>query len=377
MSKLAAARQMTSDPPAPVAGPLVLEPTGADPWDAFVASCPGGSITQTSAWAAAKRRLGFESIAVVDRDGETILGGAEIIVRRFRPIGALGYVAGGPMLQDVDEWSVARSIRRIEEAAQAAGVTVLIVQPPEGGEATTAALASAGYITDSPPVAPTASVRLDLRQDVDRLLARMSRDKRRNMRRFAVESPLCLRAGDAADIPLFARLHAAAAERQGFRARSIGYLRAHWEALAPRGWVRMLFAEVDGEAVAATWLTAFGASVVPRLVGWNGKGAAHKPNEACDWGAISWARDNDYRYYDLGGLDRKIAERLVAGEPFPQAHQQSADGFKYRFGGDVVLLPLPRLKVLRPMARPLVHAALRAMGRARWAVRLSARLRSG
>jgi CelD/BcsL family acetyltransferase involved in cellulose biosynthesis len=377
MSGPAVARQFLSEPPAPLAGPLVLEPTGADPWDAFVASCRGGSISQTSAWAAAKRRLGFESIAVVDRDGEMIRGGAEIIVRRFSPLGAIGYVAGGPVLKDVDERSVAASIALIERAARAAGVTALIVQPPEGGEAAAAPLAEAGYIADSPPVAPTATVRLDLRQDMDRLLARMGRSKRQTMRRFADNARLRLRAGDAADITLFAKLHAASAERQGFKPRSVSFLRAHWDALAPWGWVRMLFAEVDGEAVAGAWLTTFGASVIPRLSGWNGKGASDHPTEACDWGGICWARDNGFRYYDFGGFDRAIAEELLAGKPFPKARQHSPDGFKHRFGGDVVLLPLPWLKVLQPLARPLVHAALHAVGRGRWAARLSARLRSG
>jgi hypothetical protein len=45
-------------------------------WDAFVAAAPGGDLVQSTAWAAAKRALGFEAHQTTMRGGQPALSPA-------------------------------------------------------------------------------------------------------------------------------------------------------------------------------------------------------------------------------------------------------------------------------------------------------------
>lgn len=339
-----------------VSGPAPLPDVA---WDAFACSQPGDTVLQTTAWSAAKCRLGYAVAAASIHDGERLCGGAQIVVRRFGPLGAVGYVARGPLLAGRDEPAIERGLERVEEVARAAGVSLLVVQPPEGGEPIEAVLDRRDYHTDALEVAPTATMRIDLRQDEERILAGMSATRRRHLRRIGKDCRLTLRAGGAVDLELFQRLHAATAARQGFEPMSLRYLRAHWEALAPQGWVRLVLAELDGEAVAGLWLTAFGDSLIYRLGGWTGAAAELRPNEACHWWAMRSGRQEGFRWYDLGGISRSFVELMLAGAAPSAEMQQSPAWFKRQFGGELVLLPQPRLKVFNPVTRPLVHAAMR------------------
>jgi lipid II:glycine glycyltransferase (peptidoglycan interpeptide bridge formation enzyme) len=355
----------------------LLDPLDAEAWNAFAHLQPGDTVVQTTAWVAAKRRLGFDAEHVVWRQGGDIVGGAHIIIRRFAPFGAVGYVSRGPLLKDSDESSAAQGVEVIERAARQVGVTLLIVQPAEGGEAVEAALDAQGYHGNAPEVATTATIRLDLRQGADELLARMSKSVRRHISASQRNGRVTTRLVDGADLDLFHQLHAASAERQGFTPISIDYLRAHWEALAANGWMRLLLTEIDGEPVVGKWVTAFGDSVVLRIHGWNGKAAEYYPNEATYWWVIRWARDNGFRYCDFGGISRAAGLALASDAAGAKSLLNSRDAFKYRFGGRVVLLPRPRFKVLQPLAAPLVHTALRLLDNSRWAPRLMAMLRAG
>ena len=130
----------------------------------------------------------------------------------------------------------------------------LIVQPPEGGHEIEALLAARGYTQDAPDVAPSATMRIDLSQDLDRVLAAMSSSTRRQIRRsqkLGVE----VRMGGPDDVELFHSLYAATACRQRFEPLSLGYVRAQWEALAPSELVQMFFASHEGRVLAAVWLT--------------------------------------------------------------------------------------------------------------------------
>lgn len=83
-------------------------------------------------------------------------------------------------------------------------------------------------------MAPTATMRIDLSQSLEQILARMSACKRRAIRhsqRAGVE----VRMGSRHDLDVFHSLYQATARRQGFKALSLAYLRHHWEALDPRG----------------------------------------------------------------------------------------------------------------------------------------------
>jgi lipid II:glycine glycyltransferase (peptidoglycan interpeptide bridge formation enzyme) len=345
-------------------------------WDAFVEVAPGGDVVQTTAWAETKRALGFEACLVLVRDGEVPVGGGHIIIKRFGPLGGIGYVARGPLMAGAFAGRTAQVLDEIERVARARRVRHLVIQPPEGGEKIEALLAARGYTQDAPDVAPSATMRIDLRQDLERILAAMSSSTRRQIRR-SQKLGVDVRIGGAHEVELFHSLYAATARRHGFEPVSLAYLRRQWEVLAPEERVQMIFASHAGRVLAAVWLTAFGDTVTDRLSGWNGEGRHLHPNVACCWAAVRWAKERGYRYYDFSGIPRPAAELLVRGEPLPETFHRSPGAFKREFGANPVLLPVASQITFNPVARLLVRSVCPSLFRPdsiRWLVQ---RLRSG
>jgi lipid II:glycine glycyltransferase (peptidoglycan interpeptide bridge formation enzyme) len=344
-------------------------------WDEFVVGAPGGDLVQTTGWAESKRALGFEILPVVVSAGAALLGGAQIVVKRFGPLGALAYVARGPLLACGHGDHAREVVDAVEDAARGARVRLLIVQPPQGGDAIEAELVARGYTLGAPPVAPSATMRIDLRPSLEQILARMSPSKRHEIRR-GQRAGVAIKSGGRTDVELFHALHAATARRQGFPALSKSYLWQQWDALPP-GAVQLILAFHDGRAVAGAWMTAFSDTVSGRLTGWVGqKGPVH-PAMACHWGAIQWAKENGYRYYDLGGFDRRYAELLIARQPLPDEFHQTPYAFKQYLGAEPLLLPVARQRAFGPLTSFIARAVYPLVNRSRSFRRLINGLRNG
>jgi peptidoglycan pentaglycine glycine transferase (the first glycine) len=348
----------------------------AGEWDGFVAAAPGGDLVQTTAWADFRRALGFETFAVAVRSGAALIGGAQVVVRHFGRLGALAYIARGPLLTPGDADRAGEVLDAVERAARGARVRLLVVQPPEGGDSIEAELVRRGFMLGAPAVAPSATMRIDLRPSLEQILARMSASKRNQVRRSQRAGVSVTFAGRA-DIELFHALHAATARRQGFAAISKSYLLHQWDTLRPRGAVQLILAHHNGRTLAGAWLTAFGETVSYRFSGWAGEGGPLHTNIACQWRAIQWAKENGYRHYDLWGIDRRYADLLIAGRPLPEEFQHTWGAFKRELGAEPVLLPLAQQCAFDPLTSFMVRAVYPYVIRSRSARRLIQRLRNG
>jgi lipid II:glycine glycyltransferase (peptidoglycan interpeptide bridge formation enzyme) len=349
--------------------------SASEQWDRFVGATPGGDLVQTSSWSEAKRALGFETCMVTARRGGELIGGALMVIKRFGPFG-VAYIARGPLLSPAHPGATAELLDDLERAARVRRVHHLIVQAPLAGDAIVAGLVARRYAADAPAVAPTATLRLDLARDLDAILAGMSASHRSQIRR-GERRGVQVRLGGEGDLGLFCALHQATARRQGFKALSPAYLRHQWSALAGRAPVQLIFARHDDRPLAAIWLTAFGDTVTYRLPGWSGEGRELYPNLACHWAAICWAKAQGYRYYDLGGIERRYAELIRAGGAVPEALLRSHAAFKTKFGAELVLLPTARQLTFNPLARAVINAVHGRISRTRSFDRLVTRLRSG
>ena len=346
-----------------------------DQWDRFVAATPGGDLVQTTSWAESKRALGFETVLVAVWAGPALIGGAQIVVKRFGPLGALAYVARGPLLAPGHSDRAGEVVDAVEQATRGARIRHLVVQPPEGGDALEAELVDRGFTPGAPQVGPSATMRIDLRPSLEQILARMSASKRNQVRR-SQRAGVRITMARRADIELFHQLHTATAGRQGFDALSTSYLWHQWDALHPRGAVQLILAHHDGLPLAGAWLTAFGDMVTYRLTGWAGHGGRLYANIACQWRAIQWAKENGYRHYDLGGIDRRYAELLIAGKPLPEEFQCTPGAFKRELGAEPVLLPVARQRAFDPLTSVIARVYPR-LSRSRSVRRLIHRLRNG
>jgi lipid II:glycine glycyltransferase (peptidoglycan interpeptide bridge formation enzyme) len=306
-------------------------------WDAFVASV-GGSHTQASVWAQVKATLGWQALRVVARRGDDIVGGAQLLVRPVRGLGAVGYVANGPVLQRPDPSLADQLLAQVRRTARSHRVQHVTMQPFRDGDVLADALARRGDLPSTTKVTPQATSLLDLGVGTDGLLAGMSARTRYNVR-LGPRRGLVVREGDERDLEAYTRLLRATATRQGFVPLPDRYFTSMWDVLHPRGHLRLTVAELDGEVLAAQLAVAFGDTVTNKMSVWSGRHGAYRPNEAIQWSTIRWAAERGYRWYDLEGIALRAARALLAGEPLPDSVRQSVTSFKLGFGGRVVVLP--------------------------------------
>jgi peptidoglycan pentaglycine glycine transferase (the first glycine) len=300
-------REPPREAPPPSAGSVA-----AATWDAFVEADPRGSYLQLSGWAAVKAVNGWTVRRLLDSgDGQgRDAVGAQVLLRRPAPLPwAFAYAPRGPVLGAWDPGAVARFTALVRDhLGSGERVSHLRIDPelergagPDEGGAAVAALRRAGW-RPSPPVQPVSTRVIDLAADEAALWS----DLRKKWRQYVNKARTGgVRVVDAGGERLgeFYRIYRETADRAGFLIRAASAYRDVWDAFAPSGHARLLFAELaDGSPVATLFLVRVGARVVEPYGGMTAEGADSRANYLLKWEAIRSSRDAGATVYDLWGL---------------------------------------------------------------------------
>lgn len=317
-------------------------PSASD-WDAFVANHPGDVLSQTALWADTKQSGSGHSVVGVRRHG-TLVGGAMLLFRKVGPF-LVANAPRGPILDREHADLAPTLVDALLSEVRSWRPTALIVQPVDLTEAIAEALASRGFTPSPINVTTPATVEIDLAPDTDELLAAMRSSRRRNIRRAAglgVE----VRRGGNEDIALFHDLHTKTGERQGFEPMSLEYLHRQAEVLGSDKF-HIYVAHLDGHALSAATVTAFGDRAVFKLAGFADDERARetRASDLLHWEIMQDAKRLGYRFYDLGGFDREAAMVLSQGGEVPDDLRATASQFKLGFGGSVKVLPEAQWKI--------------------------------
>jgi peptidoglycan pentaglycine glycine transferase (the first glycine) len=286
--------------------------TTADPeaWDQFVEASEPGSYLQLSAWAGVKAVNGWSAHRLLGPSENGQLG-AQILVRRPSPMPwAFAYAPRGPVAGAWTAAGLAVFSATVRDALPAAAgrVSHLRVDPeieidgPHDQDGTMRhALREAGW-RPAPPVQPVATRIVDLRADEAALWS----DLRKKWRQYvnkARAAGIEVVDGDAARLPEFYRIYRETAARAGFLIRTEAAYRDVWNAFAPAGRARLLFAQMpDGEPVATLFLLRCGPRVVEPYGGMTVTGGETRANYLLKWEAIRSSRAAGASSYDLWGL---------------------------------------------------------------------------
>ncbi|NMO90391.1 GNAT family N-acetyltransferase [Actinomycetospora sp. TBRC 11914] len=327
-----------------------LDPASAREWDALVAATAGTDVNQLTAWARVRATVGYSAHHLLVREGGAVVAGAQLLLRaRVGPAG-LAYLPSGPVISA----SVADRAAVVEVLADAlAGwsnpVRPLFVQPPDGGEDVSAALAARGFRRSEAGVAPAGTLRLDLAVGEEALRAGLGRRLRYWTGKWA-ERGVAVRRGDERDLGLLSELMAHTARHQGYEPLPRHYVEAFYGELAPGGHAVVFVGEVDGRPVAADLLTGCGGVIKGRLGGFDRSGPAGKLSVpgAMRWTAIRWAREQGYRWFDFGGIDAEMLADLLAGRSENEESWPGADRAKLSFGGTAYAYPPAVERVAAP-----------------------------
>jgi lipid II:glycine glycyltransferase (peptidoglycan interpeptide bridge formation enzyme) len=331
-------------------------------WDRFLSIAPGGHHLQSSLWGQVKSVLGWRVVRVlVTRDGR-LHGGAQLLLRAAPALGAVGYVARGPVLASADPGARDVLLGALEQVSRQEHVRFIMVQPPAADQGIVRDLQRRGYREAGRLVEPhpRCTVVVDLSEDEDRLLAAMKSKTRYNIG-LARRRGVTVREGGPSEIAVFHRLLTLTGERQRFAVPSQEYFGDLMRIMAPGGHARIFLAEVHGEPTSAVLVIAFGDTVSYKRGAWSGDHGQRHPNELLHWTAMSWAKQQGYRYYDFEGIDNA----------WPSGDTRSVSSFKLGFGGAVVQSPGPYELVTNRMLRRAYDGVFRHLlgsGPGRWAV---------
>jgi peptidoglycan pentaglycine glycine transferase (the first glycine) len=285
----------------------VTAATDSDAWDALVESSDPGSYLQLSGWAAVKAVNGWAAHRILATDRV----GAQILVRRPRPLPwAFAYAPRGPL---GGGWSAAE-IGAFTEAVRsglprAAGrVSHLRIDPEieidgphDSDGAVRRALATHGWRT-APPIQPSSTRVIDLTADEEALWGDLRKKWRQYVNKARTAGVVVVDA-DGDRLGDFYRIYRETADRAGFLIRTEAAYRDVWDAFAPAGRARLLFAQAaDGVPLAALFLVRCGTRVVEPYGGMTQAGADTRANYLLKWEAIRTSREQGATSYDLWGL---------------------------------------------------------------------------
>ncbi len=296
-----------------VAGDAVAEPPverGVDAaWDAFVEANPRASYLQLSGWARSKAANGWRSWALaVEAPGGTI--GARILLRR--PAGVpwtFAYAPRGPLAASWEAASLAAFTEAARMTAPRIGrISHLRVDPeievdgPDDADGSTRrSLVALGW-RPAPEIQPGVTRVIDLAPDEVALWGAL-RGKWRQYVNRARSAGIRVEERGVADLAAFHAIMAETSVRTGTPIRTEGSYRAIWDAFAPAGRTRLLFAVgPDGMPQAALFLVRAGSRVVEPYGGMTAGGAISRANYLLKWEAIRSSREAGGTSYDMWGL---------------------------------------------------------------------------
>jgi peptidoglycan pentaglycine glycine transferase (the first glycine) len=237
--------------------------------------------------------------------------GAQILVRRPRPMPwGFAYAPRGPVAGAWSPTLLGAFTREVRATLpEVAGrISHLRIDPEieldgpldEDGSFRRA-LRATGW-RPAPPIQPNATRLIDLRADEDALWD----DLRKKWRQYvnkARKAGITVVDADGDRLGEFYRIYRETADRAGFLIRAESAYRDVWDAFAPSGRARLLFAQTaDGEPQATLFLVRCGTRVVEPYGGMTAAGGESRANYLLKWEAIRTSREAGATSYDLWGL---------------------------------------------------------------------------
>jgi peptidoglycan pentaglycine glycine transferase (the first glycine) len=319
-------------------------------WDSFLVQTPGGHHVQTSLWAQVKATLGWRAVRVIVTQEGKIVAGAQVLLRSLPLLGAVGYVAKGPLFAKDDPALRRMLYEELKQVARHYRIQQLIVQPPAATSDLPEGAAGVGFHPSAEPVATTTTLLIDLSKDEETLLAAMKPRTRYNLR-LSQRKGITVREGGEGELEIYHRLLSATGQRQGFSVYPPHYFIAMWRLLNPQGFINLLLAEYEGSVVSAQLAIPFGDTVLNKLSVWSGDYGEHRPNEALQWASIRWAKTHGYRWYDFEGIDLATAQVVLDGATATTTPMHTVTTFKLGFGGEIATSPGAYSYLYNPLFR--------------------------
>lgn len=337
------------------------------PWDEFLRTTPLGQFQQSSLWARVKQLDGWHSFRVLLTQGDQIVSGFQILWRRTR-FGRIGYISKGPVIPEEPPDGLDFVLDLLDDSVRTLRLAALLIQPPDLSRGLEMALARRGFAPNHLMGIISASCWVPLTGGTAAWEQRISRSRLNEVRR-AARRGVTVREGNDADIPKFFELMSSTCKRQGVQPNpsSLEALQQLVSVFRASGESRISFADCEGETMACVLELRFGGRMTAWKKGWNGTFADRHPNSFLAYESLRWAAGLGLQHLDFAGMDRHLAECLLARRPLTEEQKKGRDIFNLSFGAEPHLLP-PALILWRNQLVRLIYRRVVASSRMAWAL---------
>ncbi len=307
-------------------------------WDLFVHSNPSGFHEQTAAWAASKSLEGWKPIRVIFEQDQRIRGGFQILMKKKRFAGAVGFLNKGPLIDSDDPSLKEMILTALKETGSDYNINLLVISPPGGSHADLFRFDENDFSINKIFSIIDSTLEIDLRKSSDSLLKDLRKTLRKNVRHLEA---LRFRRGKPEDLGLFYDLMLETCRRQGVSPNpsSLEIFKTIWNNFFPDDMIRLYFIEKCNEIIAGIVMLLIRDRFIVWKIGWNGKYPKSNPNAALVWYSIMLAKEEGFKVFDFASVDLKTAEQIRNQKKLPQEVVSTPTFFKLGFGGELVTLP--------------------------------------
>ncbi|MEO0564825.1 MAG: peptidoglycan bridge formation glycyltransferase FemA/FemB family protein [Chloroflexota bacterium] len=324
-------------------------------WDDFVREQPRAHILQRANWGELKAAFGWRVVRVGLTYDDHLVAGAQILLRSL-PLGVatMGYLPMGPYAPTDEALSALWDL--IDQRMRAENAAFLKWEPGifEGGSPD---LERWGFRESSQTVQPPNTILLDVMEEDDEILSRMSQSTRRKVR-LSWRKGVRYYEGTREDVDTFTQMMNTTGNRNDFGVHDPDYYRAAYDLFVPDGSAALILAEHEGDPLAGLMVFAGGRTA------WYLYGASSNQKRnlmatyGVQWEAIQWAKARGMHAYDFWGIPDEDEDTLEDQFKDRTDGLWGVYGFKRGWGGEVVRSAGAWDKVYNPLIYTAYRTAL-------------------
>lgn len=283
----------------------LLEVSDRQAWDTFVSQHPYGHPLQLWGWGATKEGNGWSAHRLALVDGETWLGGAEVLLWRIPKLGKyVAYVPRGPVVGPGSK-AAQTLLEQIVGWARSHNALYVRIEP-----AWTTGVPKGGWVRAKHHLQMNETYTIDLHKPEDELLEPMSRKHRQYIRKSERDGIRAQRVSDDDLGPMFA-LYRGTAQRAGFGIHNPSYYEVLHRELDQHSY--LYYAYFEGKPIAFLWLAAAGRTAYELYGGVNEAGQELKANYYLKWQAMMDMKAAGFQTYDFNGRLNEGVSRFKDG----------------------------------------------------------------
>lgn len=272
----------------------VEENHNPEQWDALVNES-GGHPLQLWGWGELKSAHRWVAERLVVRDGDTIVGLAQLLTRRLPgPFPDFVYCPRGPIVREAGTAEIAEALAKHVRGTRKA--LALSIEPDE-----TAFPLNPDWRKAKNHILPARTLILDLQQSEDELIGAMSKKHRQYIRKSEREPSLSIRPVTSENqLRECLDVYKSTADRAQFGLHERSYYTDAFAKLASNG---AIWASYENDKpVAFLWLTLSERTSFELYGGMDARGQSLRANYALKWNAILAMKARGVHRYDFGGL---------------------------------------------------------------------------